>query len=79
MNATNASAPLFSSVRSSKDFTLAAFAGALLAAFALQAGAFLPKLSSPTAAPAIAAESTAPNATVAARAPAGERCVSPRG
>jgi len=35
---------LFTSVRSSRDLSLAAFAAALLAAFALHAGAFLPRV-----------------------------------
>lgn len=35
---------LFQSVRSSRDLSLVAFAGALLVAFALHAGAFLPRL-----------------------------------
>ncbi len=92
MNAPNASSPaLFSSVRSSKDVTLALFAGALLVAFALHAGAFLPKLSAPEDAqdaPAMAARSNAAARPAAARRPATERgasasaaepCVSPRG
>lgn len=46
---------LFQSVRSSRDLSLVAFAGALLAAFALHAGAFLPRLAPApaTAAPGI--------------------------
>jgi hypothetical protein len=44
---------LFKAVRGSKDVTLVAFGAALLTAFALQAGAFLPRLKTPTPAPAI--------------------------
>ena len=49
MNATNPNAAptLFASVRSSRDLSLVAVAGALLAAFALHAGAFVPRLSEP--------------------------------
>jgi hypothetical protein len=93
MNASNTPGPtLFASVRSSRDFALAAFAAALLGAFALHAGAFLPRLSGPERAarsPAIeAAPARAAPAVVARRppvahgatAPAGaEPCGAPRG
>lgn len=76
---------LFASVRSSRDVTLVAFAGALLAAFALQAGAFLPRLSAPesTARPAaIEAVPEAPAPAVVARgasAAPSHPCVAPHG
>lgn len=47
---------LFASVRTSRDLTLAAFAGALLVAFALQAGAFLPRFSAHDGAAAASAQ-----------------------
>jgi hypothetical protein len=83
---------LFASVRSSKDRALAGFAGAILVAFALQAGAFLPRLGAPeptekASAPAVQAAPKAPEAPAvmarhralrAARAPV-EPCPAPRG
>jgi hypothetical protein len=46
--ARKAAAPaLFGTVRSSKDLSLVAFGAALLTAFALQAGAFLPRFGAP--------------------------------
>jgi hypothetical protein len=53
---------LFTSVRSSKDRALAGFAGAVLVAFALHAGAFLPQVG--------AAEATERGSVQAAAAPA---------
>ncbi|HEY6100005.1 MAG TPA: hypothetical protein VIW03_11275 [Anaeromyxobacter sp.] len=87
---TNSPGPtLFASVRSSKDVTLAAFGGALLVAFALHAGAFLPKLEAPAIqeGPAIqVARKAAPHALAGNRAivrqsPAAtaEPCPAPRG
>lgn len=82
---------LFASVRSSRDRALAGFAGALLVAFALQAGAFLPKLGAPeptekASAAAVEAAPKAPAPSVmarhralrAARAPAAP-CPAPKG
>ncbi len=54
---------LFAAARTSKDLSLVAFAAALLIAFVLQAGAFLPRLASPPpGAPpaAVVREPTAP-------------------
>lgn len=46
----NPAAPkLFATVRGSRDLSLVAFGAALLTAFALHAGAFVPRLSSPGA------------------------------
>jgi hypothetical protein len=53
---------LFQSVRSSRDLSLVAFAAALFAAFALQAGAFLPRLSPAPATEAPRLEEQAPEA-----------------
>ena len=64
---------LFASVRDSRDLSLAAFAVALLAAFALHAGAFVPRLSSPAArqdAGAIQAATQTPAPVVASQPPA---------
>ncbi len=63
---------LFASVRSSRDLSLVAFGVALLTAVALHLGAFLPRLSSPTArdaAPAVqpATPVAAPAAVVASQ------------
>jgi hypothetical protein len=69
----NPAAPaLFASVRATRDLSLVAFAGALLTSFALAAGAFVPRLSSPDAraeAPAIqpATPTPAPAAVVASQ------------
>lgn len=93
MSASNTPGPaLFASVRSSRDLTLVAFAGALLVAFALQAGAFLPPVSGPAGAgtsPSIeVAPARAPPAVVARRPPgarssagdaAADPCKAPRG
>lgn len=73
MNASNPNAgpALFSSVRTSRDLTLVAFAGALLVAFALHAGAFVPPLSAPANDQAAAIEASRPAApAVVARRPA---------
>jgi hypothetical protein len=81
---------LFASVRSSGDGALAAFAAALLVAFALHAGAFLPKLAAPQStesAPAIEVAPQAPVRSVVARRPlsrsatvaAPKPCRAPRG
>jgi hypothetical protein len=94
MNAPTPARPaLFASVRASKDRALAGFAVALLVAFALHAGAFLPSFgpAEPTAAKGrspVAAEASpkapAPAAMArhralrAARAPS-EPCRAPRG
>lgn len=58
---------LFASVRGSRDLSLAAFAVALLGAFALHAGAFVPRLEAPPAQAAV--RSVAAPAAVAAGAP----------
>ncbi len=93
MNATNPNAAptLFASVRSSRDLSLVAVAGALLAAFALHAGAFVSRVSEPAKAAAPRIESLArPTApAVVARRPAvaraasaavsAEPCPAPRG
>jgi hypothetical protein len=91
MNAPTPTSPaLFASVRSSKDRALAGFAGAVLVAFALHAGAFLPRVGAPAetspapafeaalkaqAAPAVAARHRALRAARAAAEP----CPAPRG
>ena len=90
----NAASPrtpaLFASVRSSRDAALAVFAGALLVAFALSAGAFVPKLGAPgsdESAPAIEVAPKAPVRPVVARRPltrgatvaAPKPCRAPRG
>ncbi len=78
----NAAAPsLFASVRGSRDLSLYAFAGALLTAFALHAGAFIPRITSPDArqeATAVqpATPTPAPAAVVATQP---VPCVLPRG
>jgi hypothetical protein len=56
---------LFASVRSSRDLSLVAFAAALLAAFALHAGAFLPRF-----APAVAPDAPGIEQAPEVRAPA---------
>ena len=66
----------FQSVRSSRDLSLAAFAAALLAGFALQAGAFLPRLAPAPAEPPRIEQVPAPRhepAVVARHAPPAER------
>ncbi|HET8540770.1 MAG TPA: hypothetical protein VFL83_12945 [Anaeromyxobacter sp.] len=73
---------LFATVRRSRDLSLVAFATALLGALALQAGAFLPKLSSPDVRPERPAlhqpaTPTPAAAAVVARQPA--PCTLPRG
>ncbi len=69
---------LFASVRSSRDLSLVAFAVALLAAFALHAGAFVPRLSAPDAREgAPAAHPASPAAALVATQPA--PCPVPRG
>lgn len=60
---------LFASVRSSKDRALAGFAAAVLVAFALHAGAFLPQLGAPEPAEPTEKASGVP-AAAAAKAPA---------
>jgi hypothetical protein len=83
---------LFGSVRSSRDWALAAFGGAVLAAFALHAGAFLPRLEAPAGSPTAPSIEVSPNApapapaVMARRAPARgvpaaatEPCPAPRG
>jgi formate-dependent phosphoribosylglycinamide formyltransferase (GAR transformylase) len=72
MNATNRPA-LFASVRSSKDTALVAFAAALLAAFALHAGAMLPRVGVATPDASMAAAPAAPAHVVQAEAPASPR------
>ncbi len=71
----------FASVRGSRDLSLYAFAAALLTAFALHAGAFIPRLSAPAPredAPAVQPATPAPApAAVVASEPA--PCVVPRG
>lgn len=70
---------LFASVRRSRDLSLAAFATALLAGFALQAGAFLPRLSpagAPREAPALRADAPRTPAVVASQP---VPCEAPRG
>jgi len=92
MKTSNTPGPaLFASVRSSRDLGLAAFAGGLLVAFALHAGAFIPKLGVPARDGRAAASGAAPSAaapSVVARRPPmargssaanAEPCVSPRG
>ena len=59
----------FAAVRTSKDHGLAAFAAALLAAFAIAAGAFLPRLE-PAASQDAAVRAPSPAYAVAAKAPA---------
>jgi hypothetical protein len=59
----------FAAVRTSKDRGLAAFAAALLAAFALAAGAFLPRLEA-AAGRDPAPHASAPAYAAAAQAPA---------
>jgi hypothetical protein len=77
----NTPAPaLFASVRSSRDLSLVAFATALLTAFALQAGAFLPRLSPAETreeAPAIQPTTPRPAPAVVASQPV--PCELPRG
>jgi hypothetical protein len=81
---------LFASVRSSRNYGLIAFAGALFAAFALHAGAFLPPLGGGdggASRPAVAARQAATPAVVAHRpemprsssASQAEPCPAPRG
>jgi hypothetical protein len=75
MNAASSQNPapsaLFASVRASRDLSLSAFVGAVLTAFALTAGAFVPRMSPPAAppaqAPAIQPASPAPAAVVASQ------------
>jgi hypothetical protein len=67
----------FQAVRTSRDLSLVAFAGALLVGFALQAGAFVPRLE-PVAPPAPsrvepAPERPAPAVVAARRTPAPPR------
>jgi hypothetical protein len=72
---------LFASVRSSRDLSLVAFATALLAAFALHAGAFVPRLS-PAGAPRDAAAPVAATPVPAAATAAASQllpCGEPRG
>ncbi len=64
---TNTTPSLFASVRSSRDISLVAFGAAILVAFALHAGAFLPKLSSAEASETAAAPVSIPAAVVASR------------
>lgn len=77
----NSAAPApFASVRSSRDLSLVAFAAALLAAFALHAGAFLPRLSPAETrqeAPAIQPATPSPAPAVVATQPV--PCELPRG
>jgi hypothetical protein len=78
----NAAAPkLFASVRGSRDLSLVAFGGALLTAFALHLGAFIPQVSSAEArqdAPAVQPSTPATaRAAVVATQPA--PCALPRG
>jgi hypothetical protein len=87
----NAAPALFGSVRSSRDLTLVAVAGALLAAFALHAGAFVPPLSEPArgTAPRLESASRPSRPAVVARRPVAPRpasaaapaepCPAPRG
>ncbi len=77
MNPTNAAAP-FASVGASKDLSLVAFTGALLTAFALSAGALLPRLDAGAGAAALATRPATP-AVLAATAPEAEPCPTPRG
>jgi hypothetical protein len=61
---------LFRSVRSSRDYALATFCGGLLVAFALHAGAFLPRLDAsepPARSPAVEQGTKAPAPSVMAR------------
>lgn len=69
--------PLFQSVRSSRDVSLVAFAGALLAAFALHAGAFLPKLAPRDAVAPLVAVERAPEPQPPAIVAAGARATVP--
>lgn len=77
----SAAAPaLFTSVRGSRDLSLYAFAGALLTAFALHLGAFIPRIADAQreAPPAIQPATPAPApAAVVASQPA--PCALPRG
>jgi hypothetical protein len=80
----NAADPkLFASVRGSRDVSLIAFGVALLAAFALHAGALIPRISAPGAshearlAGQPAAPAPAPDAVVAS--PTARPCVLPPG
>ncbi|HEY6002062.1 MAG TPA: hypothetical protein VIV57_04245, partial [Anaeromyxobacter sp.] len=59
----------FAAVRTSKDHGLAAFAAALLAAFALSAGAFLPRIEA-SAAHEASARASSPAYAAAEKAPA---------
>jgi hypothetical protein len=69
MNAPTPRSPaLFASVRSSKDRALAGFAGAVLVAFALHAGAFLPQLGAPEATERASVQAAAAPARVPAQA-----------
>ncbi len=80
-NLSNPAAPtLFASVRRSHDRALVAFGAALLTAFALHAGAFVPRLASPgapRAAPELRAATPAPGAAAVAATPV--PCELPRG
>ncbi len=71
----------FASVRGSRDLSLVAFGTALLAAVALQTGAFIPRITSPDARPEAAAVQTAKPAPVPAAMAASEPvpCALPRG
>jgi hypothetical protein len=75
MTPTTSASPLFQSARSAGNLSLVAFAGALLAAFAIHAGAFLPRLSAPRAAQQVelAAQPAAPAVVAGARLPASPR------
>jgi hypothetical protein len=74
-----AASALFASVRGSRDLSLTAFVGAVLTAFALTAGAFVPRVSPPAApppqAPAIQPASPAPAVVASQPVP----CELPRG
>jgi hypothetical protein len=74
----SASPAPFAAVRSSRDLSLVAFGTALLAAFALHAGAFLPRLSpAETRREAPAIQPATPSSAVVASQPV--PCELPRG
>ena len=58
----------FAAIRSSRDHGLAAFAAAILAAFALSAGAFLPRIEAPAS--GAASHASSPTYAAAEQAPA---------
>ncbi len=71
---TSKTSTLFAAARTSSDLGLAAFAAALLAAVALSAGAFLPRLESPArTTPAIDSASQPAPAYVAGAAAGAKR------